>query len=467
LFLLSTLSTESYTQAVDNFVENLSVPEVFMDMDTCWAQALPLLERSFTEVVFVSIISPLVPVQYVNNVFTLKTNLDVWKTAINQRYLYEITRCLRTVLEDDIEVSIISPEDSNPINSSHKSEHYAKTNLRQKYVFETFVKGKCNELAYAAALAVSDAPGKTGYNPLFLYGGVGLGKTHLIHCIGNRAVEQFPSMKVMYVSTETFTNEFIYAIRTVSTQEFKNKYRESDLLLLDDIQFLEGKVETQEEMFHTFNALYNDSKQIVLTSDQPPKDLVTLEQRLTTRFGMGLTVDITMPDYETRTAILEKKLDMERLTIPSEVKEFITRNIVSNIRDLEGALNKVTAYARFTSTPITLELAEKALKDQLIGSRKPDITVPYIQEVVSAHYHLTTTDLNSQKRTKNIVYPRQIAMYLCRKLMDVSLPDVGGFFGGRDHTTVIHSCDKIANELENDSNLRQVVIELERKIKGE
>ena len=440
-----------------------------MDLEKIWAETLVLLEKSFTEVVFSSVIKTLTPVQMENNIITLKTNLDFFKATINQRYLYEITHCLRTTLDSDVEARIISPEDlsGEPNHSRKQSGNYEKTNLRPKYVFETFVKGKSNELAYAAALAVAEAPGKSSYNPLFLYGGVGLGKTHLVQSIGNYVAEQNPGAKVMYVSTEMFTNEFIHSVRENSTQDFKNKYRDCDVLLIDDIQFLEGKEGTQEEMFHTFNTLYNDNKQIVLTSDQPPKELNSLEKRLTSRFAMGLIVDITLPDYETRAAILEKKLAMEHLNIPQEVKEFITRNIVSNIRDLEGALNKVTAYARLTSTPITLELTELALRDQITGAQKPDITVPYIQQVVASHYNLSTDDLNSRKRTQNIVYPRQIAMYLSRKILEVSLPILGDFFGGRDHSTVIHSCEKIANELENDARLRGVVNELEKKIKGE
>jgi chromosomal replication initiator protein len=296
---------------------------------------------------------------------------------------------------------------------------------------------------------------------------VGLGKTHLIHSIGNYVVEQNPHLTVMYISTETFTNEFIYSIREKCTQDFKKKYRNVDVLLIDDIQFLDGKEETQEEMFHTFNTLYNDSKQIVLTSDQPPRELLTLEQRLTSRFSMGLTVDIIMPDYETRTAILEKKLAMEHLSIPQSVKEFITRSIVSNIRDLEGALNKVTAYAKLTNTPITLELAENALKDQLVGQQKQEITVPYIQQIVAKHYGITVEDMKGRKRTQGIVFPRQIAMYLSRKILDVSLPECGKQFGGRDHSTAIHSCDKISAELDGNTDLRNVLNDLEKKIKGE
>jgi len=432
-----------------------------------WEQALPLIEKTVTQVTFDVTIGSLSPYSYENGIFTLKTSDDYFKPTVNKRYLFDITRCVRIVSQiEDIEVRVVSPGDFDDSNLARR-ENYERTNLRRRYVFDSFVKGKCNELAYAAAEAVAESPGKTDYNPLFLYGGVGLGKTHLMHSIGNFVVEQYPDVKVLYVTSETFTSEFITAIREDRKDEFKNKYRECDLLLMDDVQFLEGKIETQEEMFHTFNTLYTNNKQIVLTSDQPPKDLTALEARLTSRFSMGLTADITIPDYETRTAILEKKLHLEHLDIDQSVKDFITRNVVSNIRDLEGALNKITAYARLTNAQISLSLAEQALKDQLISNQKPDVTVPYIQQVVAAHYNITTADLSGRKRTQNIVLPRQIAMYLSRKLLEVSLPDVGKFFGGRDHSTVIHSCEKIANEIEADVRLRDVVNDLERNIKGD
>jgi len=428
-----------------------------------WAQTLLYLEKSMTEVVYNSIILPLYPISFENNTLTIMTDDDFFKTTISTRYLFEITRCARTAINPDVDVRVVSPEDFDATKKA-SSENYAKTNLLKKYTFDTFVKGKSNELAYAAAWAVADAPGQTDYNPLFLYGGVGLGKTHLMHSIGNHVIEEYPDLKVMYQSTETFTNELIYAIREKSTQSFKNKYRNCDLLLLDDIQFLERTVETQEEMFHTFNTLYNDSKQIVITSDQSPKELTTIEKRLTTRFGQGLTVDVTLPDYETRIAILDKKLALERLVIPDAVKEFIIRNVVSNIRDLEGALNKVTAYARLTNTPITLDLAKKALRDQVDGQNSLDISVPYIQQVVAEYYNLTVSDLTGRRRLQSIVFPRQIAMYLSRKILDASMPHIGKFFGGRDHTTVMYSCDKIASELESDSRLRADIMELERLI---
>jgi chromosomal replication initiator protein len=339
--------------------------------------------------------------------------------------------------------------------------------LRGRYVFDTFVEGKCNQLAVAAARAVADNPGSTGYNPLFLYGGVGLGKTHLIHAIGNRVFENNHEAKVRYVSTETFTNEFIAAVREKTTQQFMTRYRDCDLLLLDDVQFLIGKSGTQEELFHTFNDLYNNSKQIILTSDLPPARLDGLEERLTSRFSMGLQADVTMPDYETRAAILEKKLRREQIEVPDDVKDFILRNIVSNIRDLEGALNKITAWARLSNVAISLELAEEALKDQLKGHTPPALTVPYIKQIVASHFNISPEDMNSRRRTQDIVFPRQIAMYLCRKLMTISQPEVGKAFGGRDHSTVIHSCEKVAAELEYDTQLREVIAELERVIKGE
>jgi len=432
-----------------------------------WEQTLPLIEKSVTQVTFDVTIRSIAPYSFENGIFTLRTSDDFFKPTISKRYLFEITRCVRTVTQiSDLEVRIVSPEDFDDSNLSRRV-NYERTNLRRRYVFDTFVKGKCNELAYAAAEAVAESPAKTDYNPLFLYGGVGLGKTHLMHSIGNYVIEQYPELKVLYVTSETFTSEFIAAIREDSMDVFKDKYRECDLLLMDDVQFLEGKVETQEEMFHTFNTLYTNNKQIVLTSDQPPKDLTALEARLTSRFAMGLTADITIPDYETRTAILEKKLHLEHLDIDQSVKDFITRNVVSNIRDLEGALNKITAYARLTNAQISLSLAEQALKDQLVSNQKPDISVPYIQQVVAAHYNLTTADLSGRKRNQAIVLPRQIAMYLSRKLLEVSLPEVGKYFGGRDHSTVIHSCEKIGNEIEADEKLRDIVNDLERSIKGD
>ena len=444
-----------------------------MDMQTIWAKTLPLLENSTTisQIIYDAVIMNTSPISYVNSVFTLMTNTDFNKPTLKIRHYQEVKRYLQSISGDsNLELSIVSPEDFNKSHgpqSRLSNYNYEKTNLQPKYIFDTFVKGKCNELAYNAARAVSETPESSNYNPLFLYGGVGLGKTHLVHSIGNRALELFPELKIVYVSSETFTNELVTAIREQTTQQFKDKYRKVDILIVDDVQFLVGKDQTQEEMFHTFNELYSANKQIILTSDLPPKELTGLETRLTSRFAAGLIADVSIPDYETRTAILEKKLYSEKIEIPQAVKEFITRNIVSNIRDLEGALNKIMAYANLNNTTLTLELAQQALKDQLINAEKPDITMEYIQQIVASHFKVTTEDLNSKKRTQSIVFPRQIAMYLCRKIMDKSLPDVGKFFGGRDHSTVIHSCEKITNEMEMDEKLRILVEDLEIRIRGE
>jgi len=443
---------------------------VNLDVNNVWEAALKILENSMTQVVYDSMIRTLSPVSCHNDIFTIKTTKDFYKPTIKNRYSAEIQRCIRAVLGESVEVLIVSPENYDPSSQTEEERvsqyNYEKSNLRLKYTFDSFVSGKCNELAYVAAQVVSEAPGTSGYNPLFLYGGVGLGKTHLVHSIGNKAIDLYPDLKVLYVSSETFTNEFITSIRERSTQAFKDKFRECDLLLIDDVQFLSGKNETQEEMFHTFNDLYSENKQIVLTSDVPPRELRDLEARLTSRFSAGLIADITIPDYETRTAILEKKLHSEMIEIPQEVKEFITRNIVSNIRDLEGALTKVTAYARLTNTTITLDLTQEVLRDQLIAMDRQSVDMDFIQSVVAQYFQISKEDLKGKRRAHNLVYPRQIAMYLCRKMLDVSLPDVGKLFGGRDHTTVIHSCDKIAREVEHDKKLQTQVEELEVKIRG-
>ncbi|MCL1786416.1 MAG: chromosomal replication initiator protein DnaA [Defluviitaleaceae bacterium] len=440
-------------------------------MQTIWEKTKPLLENSMTQVMYDFHIETTTPISLENGVLTLMAKGDFNKNSLKTRYFHEIRNYARSASGiDDLEINIVSPEDFNNVENSQtklSNYNYEKTNLQQKYVFETFVKGKCNELAYNAAKAVSETPESSNYNPLFLYGGVGLGKTHLVHSIGNRVLELFPELKIVYVSSETFTNELVTAIREQTTQQFKDKYRKVDILIVDDVQFLVGKDQTQEEMFHTFNELYSANEQIILTSDLPPKELTGLETRLTSRFAAGLIADVSIPDYETRTAILEKKLHSEKIEIPQTVKEFITRNIVSNIRDLEGALNKIMAYANLNNTPLTLELAQQALKDQLVNAEKPEITMEYIQQIVATHFKITTEDLNSKKRTQSIVFPRQIAMYLCRKIMDKSLPDVGKFFGGRDHSTVIHSCEKITNEMEMDEKLRILVEDLEIRIRGE
>ncbi|WP_206811286.1 chromosomal replication initiator protein DnaA [Paradesulfitobacterium ferrireducens] len=336
--------------------------------------------------------------------------------------------------------------------------------LNSKYTFDTFVIGNSNRFAHAAALAVAESPAKS-YNPLFIYGGVGLGKTHLMHAIGHHVLQHSPNERVLYVSSEKFTNELIDSIRDKKQIEFRNNYRNVDILLIDDIQFLAGKEQTQEEFFHTFNALYEANKQIIISSDRPPKEIPTLEDRLRSRFEWGLITDIQAPDLETRIAILRKKAKLENLQVANEVMVFIADNIQSNIRELEGALIRVMAYASLSNSPITPEIAAKALKDILPLSSPKEISVELIQKVVADYFHLTLTEFKAKKRTRNIAFPRQIAMYLARELTDTSLPKIGEAFGGRDHTTVIHAHDKIAASLTNDPLLEKRINDIIQKLK--
>lgn len=337
--------------------------------------------------------------------------------------------------------------------------------LNPKYTFDTFVIGSNNRFAHAASLAVAEAPAKA-YNPLFLYGGVGLGKTHLMHAIGHYIIEHNPGNRVMYTTSEKFTNEFINAIRDHRGERFRNKYRSIDILLIDDIQFLAGKEQTQEEFFHTFNALHNENKHIVLSSDRPPKEIETLEERLRSRFEWGLITDIQPPDLETRIAILRKKERAENLDISNEALVYIANQINTNIRELEGALTRVVAFSAMMNQDITTHLAAEALKDLIPSSRPKMITIPDIQYKVGELYGLKMEDFKARKRTKAIAFPRQIAMYLARELTDYSLPQIGAMFGGRDHTTVLHACDKINHTLDKDEELFKIIHNLINKIKN-
>ncbi|SEQ07441.1 chromosomal replication initiator protein DnaA [Piscibacillus halophilus] len=350
----------------------------------------------------------------------------------------------------------------NQLKNDHQS---SKTMLNSKYTFETFVIGSGNRFAHAASLAVAEAPAKA-YNPLFIYGGVGLGKTHLMHAIGHYVLEHNPSASVVYTTSEKFTNEFINSIRDNKAIDFRNKYRNVDVLLIDDIQFLAGKEQTQEEFFHTFNTLHEENKQIVISSDRPPKEIPTLEDRLRSRFEWGLITDITPPDLETRIAILRKKAKADGLDIPNEVMLYIANQIDTNIRELEGALIRVVAYSSLVNEDIDAALAANALKDIIPNSKPKEITIKGIQEVIGEKYHVRIEDFAAKKRTKSIAFPRQIAMYLSRELTDFSLPKIGEEFGGRDHTTVIHAHEKISKMMSNDLQLQREIDELIETIKS-
>ncbi|KUP09364.1 chromosomal replication initiation protein [Bacillus coahuilensis m2-6] len=387
------------------------------------------------------------------------------------RYSQLIAEVIFSITGEELTIKFIIPQNQEPeefeiplpsVKNGKDDDHhdFQTSMLNPKYTFDTFVIGSGNRFAHAASLAVAEAPAKA-YNPLFIYGGVGLGKTHLMHAIGHYVLEHNPSAKVVYLSSEKFTNEFINSIRDNKAVDFRNRYRNVDVLLIDDIQFLAGKEQTQEEFFHTFNTLHEESKQIVISSDRPPKEIPTLEDRLRSRFEWGLITDITPPDLETRIAILRKKAKAEGLDIPNEAMLYIANQIDTNIRELEGALIRVVAYSSLINKDINADLASEALKDIIPSSKPRVISISDIQRAVGEHYNVKLEDFKAKKRTKSIAFPRQIAMYLSRELTDSSLPKIGEEFGGRDHTTVIHAHEKISKLLQSDSLLQSQVKEIQ------
>ena len=333
--------------------------------------------------------------------------------------------------------------------------NYASANLNPKYTFASFVVGNNNRFAHAAALAVAEAPAAS-YNPLFIYGGVGLGKTHLMHAIGNEILKNNRNSRILYITSEAFTNELINAIKDNTGDQFRNKYRSIDVLLIDDIQFIAGKDRVQEEFFHTFNTLYESGKQVILSSDKPPKDIPLLEDRLKSRFEWGIIADISNPDYETRLAILRKKAQIDNIIVDDEILSTIATRIDSNIRELEGALNKLTAKASLVKTPITMEMAEKAIND-IVAAQEKVISAEFIQDVVAKYFSVSSKDLKGSKRSNDITFPRQIAMYMCRNVANMSLPQIGRAFGKRDHTTVMHACNKVEQDMKENSNTKLIV----------
>ena len=390
-------------------------------------------------------------------------------TYIEKKYKFFIQVAIEEVTGIRCEVQFVTPHAQGETDKKKNTidpSLSAGANLNPRYTFDTFVVGSNNKMAHAASLAVAESPAEI-YNPLFIYGGVGLGKTHLMHSIAHFILKQNPAAKVVYVTSEKFTNELIDAIRNknnITTTEFREKYRNVDVLLIDDIQFITNKESTQEEVFHTFNTLYEAKKQIIISSDRPPKDIETLEERLRSRFEWGLTVDIGAPDYETRMAILRKKEDLEGYNIDNEVIKYIATNIKSNIRELEGALTKVVAYSRITKNENTLELAEEALKDRISPDQVQEITPERILQVVAEHFKLNSSDLVSERRNKEIVRPRQIAMYLCRNMTDTPLTTIAKCLNKKDHSTIIHGIDKITKELEKDESLQYTVDVLKKKL---
>jgi len=388
------------------------------------------------------------------------TMLDFVKNKYGQFLKTAIAEMFDQEFELQYVLSSNAPTETSPLKQ--KNESY--NNLNPKYTFDTFVIGSNNNLAHAAALAVADSPAEV-YNPLFIYGGVGLGKTHLMHSIAHYILENNPDAKVMYVTSEKFTTELIQSIRNKTTMEFKDKYRNIDVLLIDDIQFISGKESTQEEFFHTFNALHEAKKQIIISSDRPPKEIRTLEERLLSRFEWGIIADIQSPDYETRMAILNKKTEADGISLEPSILEYIASNVKSNIRELEGSLNKLIALSRLKKKTITMELAMEAIQDYVSADASQTISPAYIVDIVADHFKLTPQEIYSKNRSSTIAYPRQIAMYLCRKYLDISLNDIGKAIGDRDHSTVLHAEKKIKADLaKNDTALENTLEVLAKKL---
>ncbi|GAB6085950.1 chromosomal replication initiator protein DnaA [Alkaliphilus crotonatoxidans] len=443
------------------------------NLSEIWDKTQNIIRSELTEVSFNTWIKTIEPISMDENQIILAVPNDFTKGILNTRYATLIDNAIKQVTSKKFEVSFIVPTEENVKNLKKEQTKQKKlldptissTNLNPKYTFDTFVIGNSNRFAHAASVAVAEAPAKA-YNPLFIYGGVGLGKTHLMHAIGHYILENDPKVRVAYVSSETFTNELINSIRDDRNVEFRNRYRNVDVLLVDDIQFIAGKERTQEEFFHTFNALHESNKQIIISSDRPPKEIPTLEDRLRSRFEWGLITDIQAPDFETRIAILRKKAQMENIDVPNEVTIYIAKKIQANIRELEGALIRIVAYSSLTNSDITVDLASEALKE-IFSSKPKQLNIPLIKEVVSKRFNIKLEDFDSKKRTRAIAYPRQIAMYITRELTDLSLPKIGEEFGGRDHTTVMHAHEKIVNDIKADANLKELVESIIKDLKGD
>lgn len=436
-------------------------------LEEYWSEVCKVLKQEMSSFAFDTWIMPIVPISMDDTNVVLKTKTPYHKQNIYDKYFQLLQEVFNHVAGKVYNISILSDEEREDNNTTIKINNAPKDKngiLNPKYTFNTFVIGKSNELAHAAALATAENPGNA-YNPLFLYGGVGLGKTHLMHAIGNYVLTQNEDAKVLYITTEKFTNELIQSIQNNQTEEFRSKYRNIDVLLIDDIQFLMSKERSQEEFFHTFNELYENHKQIVICSDRPPKDISPLEDRLKSRFEWGLIADISKPDYETRYAILRKKSELEHINIDEAILSTIALKVESNIRELEGILNKIIALASLTNSEITMQLAENAISD-LHHSQEKVINIDYIQNMVAKYYNLSQNDFKIKRRTGDIAYPRQIAMYLCRQLTTSTLVEIGKQFGGRDHTTVLFACNRIEEEMNINPNTKMIVDNIKKSILG-
>ncbi|NQU95695.1 MAG: chromosomal replication initiator protein DnaA [Candidatus Omnitrophica bacterium] len=454
-----------------------------------WNNLLSHLKNEVSDQVFNNWFMQMVPLALSDDRLVLGVPNEFFKEWVSERYAGLLSSHLSHVANKKLVVEFsISPTAGNHVPQKDTDKKSApkekkgwfravfpkqgqadeappkETRLNGKYTFDNFVIGSSNRFAHAASVAIAESPAKA-YNPLFIYGGVGLGKTHLMHAMGNDLIKRSPKTKILYISSEDFTNQLISAIQTRTTHKFRQKFRYVDVLLIDDIHFIGGKESTQEEFFHTFNSLYDAHKQIVMSSDRSPKEIRTLEERLVSRFEWGLITDIQPPDFETRIAILKTKSQKETMYLPDDLFFFLAEKVKTNIRELEGALIRVVAYAKLMNKTITVDLAKEVLKEMIIeGERK--IGVELIQKKVAQYFDIGIGDMKAKKRTRQVAYPRQIAMYLSRNLTDLSLPEIGHSFGGRDHTTVLHACDKLERALKTDEKVRWVIDKLVLNIKG-
>jgi chromosomal replication initiator protein len=453
------------------------------DIKKIWQSTLDNIEDQLSKPSFETWFKPTEILAIQNNTIIIEVPNEFAKDWLKTKYSNLIKETLIKITNNSYQVKFVIPEmtqeeifieeekeDQVEEAKSDLTEKEEDSNsiLNPKYTFDTFVIGNSNRFAHAASLAVAEAPAKA-YNPFFIYGDVGLGKTHLMHAIGHYILKHNSNMKIMYLTSEEFTNRLINSIRYDKTIQFRNQYRNIDILLIDDIQFLAGKERTQEEFFHTFNALHDANKQIIISSDRPPKEIPTLEERLRSRFEWGLITDIQEPDLETRIAILKKKATLEDLEVPNDVIVYIANKIESNIRELEGALIRVVAYSSLTNERISIDLAQRALKgivvDNQIEYHPKEITVDLIKKVVSHHYGIRVEEMDSKKRTRAISFPRQVAMYISRELTDLSLPQIGNRFGGRDHSTILHGYDKIKNKMKEEASFKKTIDTLIDKLR--
>ncbi len=437
---------------------------MYSDKNDLLTKAKDLLKEEMTTISYTTWIKSLEIESVDDNKIVLVALSKMQKDAIESRLFDLVSNTFNFITNKTCDIKIIEKSEALEIENTQaekvdftSTENYNNSFLNPKYTFDNFVIGNNNKFAQAAAYAVSESPA-TAYNPLFIYGGVGLGKTHLMHAIGNKIMKNNPNTKILYVTSEQFINELINSIKDANYKNelFRNKYRNIDVLLIDDIQFIAGKKMGQEEFFHTFNTLHQNGKQIIISSDKPPRDIPLLEERLKSRFEWGILADISMPDYETRLAILRKKVQADNIIIDDYILSVIATKIDSNIRELEGALNKIIAYASLTHSPITIEMAEKSINDIVLQKEKV-ISADYIQEVVSKYFNIDKKDLISTKKSNDIAHPRQIAMYLCRTVAGMSFPKIGAEFGNRDHTTVMHAVNKIEKEIKEKTNTKLIV----------